>query len=97
MELQVYLAPRFPKGAGRVSDPAWPTRSIVAGSHLGVPVAKMLLLPILQKTHIVRPGDSVQLWSFIDDTVARCEGHPTFVQPALSKVSQALVQGLREQ
>ena len=56
----------------------------------------MFLLPILERAHVVRPGDSVQPWSLIDDTVARCEGHPSFIEPAFVKVSQALVQGLRE-
>ena len=70
MEAQTYLAPRFLRGAGVASEAIWPTRSLLAGSQLSVPVAKKNRFPAPQQARVVRPRSGAQLWSFIDDAVA---------------------------
>ena len=94
LEAQVYLAPRFLRSQGKASVAIHPTRSVVAGSCLGVPLAKLFLFPILDRTH--RQVKVCRLWSYIDDTVSRAEGTAECVTLAVQASARVLSEGLRE-
>eukprot|EP00959_Pyramimonas_sp_CCMP1952_P238280 4979351-Pyramimonas_sp.AAC.1 len=72
LDVQQFLAPRYLQERAVLSRPIFPSRSIVAGFPRGVGLAKLFLHPILEFVH--RRSPAAGLWTFVDDTTARCEG-----------------------
>eukprot|EP00959_Pyramimonas_sp_CCMP1952_P136820 2863031-Pyramimonas_sp.AAC.1 len=70
------------------------SRSIVAGSGLGVPFARVMIHQLLDEVHRVCPPTG--LWSYIDDTVGRAEGKKQQVIGNLGASADAMAAGLKK-
>eukprot|EP00959_Pyramimonas_sp_CCMP1952_P128987 2697328-Pyramimonas_sp.AAC.2 len=91
----MFLGPRYLQERPAIGEAIWPTRSLVAGSARGVALAKVFLHPVLELAH--RGNPSAGLWTFVDDTVVRCEGSVNTVSEQLVEVSTDICMGLVRQ
>eukprot|EP00959_Pyramimonas_sp_CCMP1952_P108879 2276682-Pyramimonas_sp.AAC.1 len=94
LEVGLYSFPRLLKKGQMITEAVEVTRSIVAGSGLGVPLAKVMLHRLLEKVH--REVPPAGLWSYIDDIVGRAEGTKQKVIRDLEATADVMSGGLRE-
>ncbi|CAK0892144.1 unnamed protein product, partial [Prorocentrum cordatum] len=96
MEVELLLGPRILKDQRHgISELVWPTRSVVAGSARGVSLAKVFIRGVLEKAREVAP--QAPLWTFVDDTTARCEGSRLMVKQGMKQVATQFVEGSVEE
>ncbi|CAK0811743.1 unnamed protein product, partial [Prorocentrum cordatum] len=94
LEIGLYSFPRLLKKGQMITEAVEVTRSIVAGSGLGVPLAKVMLHRLLDTVH--REVPPAGLWSYIDDTVGRAEGTKQKVIRDLEATADVMAGGLSE-
>eukprot|EP00959_Pyramimonas_sp_CCMP1952_P391215 8198602-Pyramimonas_sp.AAC.1 len=95
LEMVMFLGPRYLQEQSAISEAIWPTKSLVAGSARGATLANVVLHPVLELAH--RRNPSTGLWTFVDDTVANCEGSVNTVCEQLVEVSTDICMGLVRQ
>ncbi|CAK0808398.1 unnamed protein product, partial [Prorocentrum cordatum] len=92
---QLFVAPTHLRQQRWLGPRLAPQRSVVAGSSHGNKCAKLFLAPILRAAHL--EWGHAQLWTFVDDTVARAEGKLEHVRSTILGVAESLKAGLDEQ